>query len=117
MGKTWYRVLYGEMHVRGMDWMADAAVPAGDSSELLAQVAIDETLDSSSPPAALFPSAGGNIHQFTAVTRTAVLDVLAPPYSPGGGRHDGFSSTICHPWHSPLSDHHMQSDLILSFLA
>jgi len=34
----------------------------------------------------LFPSTGGNLHSFTATSQCAVLDVLAPPYDPKGGR-------------------------------
>ena len=71
--------------MRGLDWLSQEQLPLATAEDELASVAVDMTLDSSSSPAALFPSTGGNIHQFTAVTATAVLDVLAPPYSPGTG--------------------------------
>jgi hypothetical protein len=38
-----------------------------------------------SGPAVLFAARGGNIHGFTAVTDTAVLDLLTPPYDAGAG--------------------------------
>jgi len=40
-----------------------------------------------SPTEILFPSCGGNIHTFTALTPCAVLDVLAPPYDVTQGRN------------------------------
>ncbi|KAE8678213.1 Plant cysteine oxidase 2 [Hibiscus syriacus] len=38
----------------------------------------------------LYPTTGGNIHEFTAVTPCAVLDVMGPPYSKDDGRDCSF---------------------------
>lgn len=81
------RVLYGQLHVRSYDWAnTQHSSPDGSGqTSFTAKLVLDEVVEPTSAPAVIFPSAGGNIHQFTAVTDCAVLDILAPPYSPRGG--------------------------------
>jgi cysteamine dioxygenase len=71
------RVLYGQLHVMGYDWV--------DRQQHTAQLAADSNLDADGV-AILGPDHGGNMHRLTAVTDVAILDVLAPAYDPKGGR-------------------------------
>lgn len=90
------RVLYGHMHVKAYDWQQpDPGSPQSaihdsiqvpSSQPRLAKLATDQVFTPTDMPAVLFPASGGNIHQFTALTSCAVLDVLAPPYAPRRGR-------------------------------
>lgn len=79
-------MLYGQLHVKSYDW-ANAQQDNDRQSHTpsAAHVVMDEVVEAGSEPAVIFPTAGGNIHQFTAVTDCAVLDILAPPYSSQGG--------------------------------
>lgn len=52
----------------------------------LAGLAVDEVLEAPCEPSVLFPRSGGNIHSFTALTPSAILDVLSPPYNDDLGR-------------------------------
>ena len=74
------RVLYGTLHVTSFDWK-DASNPRKE-----ALLIHDRDFTESDAPTALFPCSGGNIHQFTAVTDCAVLDLFSPPYSTDDGR-------------------------------
>ena len=70
------------MHVSSYDW-ADGNRAEEASLPRAARVVLDRTLTAGDAPAVLFPTAGGNIHEFTALTDCAVLDLMSPPYSTG----------------------------------
>ena len=83
------KLLYGSMRVRSFDWVDAATNPTREpprasrdwpvwwpASELVAPAA----------PMALYPAVGGNLHELTATTPCALLDVMAPPYQVGNGR-------------------------------
>ena len=72
------RVLYGDLHVRSFDWV--------DRDAKLAASVCDGVIRGHDDPIALMPASGGNLHQFTALTDCAVLDILSPPYSTEEGR-------------------------------
>lgn len=82
------RVLYGQMHVSSYDWLHPAGEGGGGGVEedrlpRPARTVLDRTFTNGDAPAVLFPRDGGNIHQFTALTDCAVLDLMSPPYSTG----------------------------------
>ncbi|CAK0784557.1 hypothetical protein CVIRNUC_007761 [Coccomyxa viridis] len=78
------RVLVGSMHVRSFDWAEPSQNIHTQGGH--ARLCIDRTVHEGDPPAVLYPTSGGNIHEFTPVTDCAVLDLLSPPYSPREGR-------------------------------
>lgn len=52
----------------------------------LARLKANRVFTSPCDTSVLYPTTGGNIHEFTAITPSIVLDVLGPPYSPEDGR-------------------------------
>ena len=60
--------------------------PSTAMKERAAELVHDMQLDAPAAPLILRPNSGGNVHEFTAVTACAMLDVLAPPYDPYGRR-------------------------------
>lgn len=91
------KLLLGKMHIKSYDWATDPPthstsaelnIPNVESSSVrLAKVEVDSYFTAPCRTVILYPSAGGNMHRFTALTACAVLDVVGPPYSDPDGRH------------------------------
>ncbi|VAI12545.1 unnamed protein product [Triticum turgidum subsp. durum] len=111
--------LIGSMHVKSYDW-ADPDYPAAlspDDQQLrLAELVVDDVFTAPCDTSVLYPTAGGNMHQFTAITPCAILDILGPPYSieedrdctyyadvPYSSQHPTSSSHWCNPRLTDLS--------------
>lgn len=82
------KLLLGSMHIKSYDWVdpvgSDSSSPP--SKLRLARLKADSVFTAPCNTSVLYPTSGGNIHAFTAITPCAVLDVLGPPYSKKDGR-------------------------------
>ncbi|CAA7408817.1 unnamed protein product [Spirodela intermedia] len=81
------KLLSGSMHIKSYDWVDHGSTPRAPPGVRLAKVQTDATFTAPCETSILFPTTGGNLHCFTAVTACAVLDVLGPPYDDDEGRH------------------------------
>ncbi|KAL6560148.1 hypothetical protein OROHE_006386 [Orobanche hederae] len=83
------KLLSGTMHIKAYDWV-DSSKPdkylMPPSKLRLAKLKADKTFTAPCDTSVLYPTSGGNIHEFTAITPCAVLDVIGPPYSKDDGR-------------------------------
>lgn len=83
------KLLLGSMHIKSYDWLdtlsSDNHV-SGSKLKRLAQLRANRIFTAPCDTSVLYPKSGGNIHEFTAITPCAVLDVLGPPYSKDDGR-------------------------------
>ncbi|CAL5001567.1 unnamed protein product [Urochloa decumbens] len=89
------KLLYGSVRVRSYDWVAEP--PPGRKCGLARAVAADEVRRAPCEASVLFPTSGGNLHAFTAVTPCAILDVLTPPYSEEQGRPSTYFTDVTIP--------------------
>ncbi|KAI9186389.1 hypothetical protein LWI28_016763 [Acer negundo] len=82
------KLLLGTMHIKSYDWvdLDNSNDSAPFSQRRLARLKTDSDFTAPCNTSVLYPTTGGNIHEFTAITTCAVLDVLGPPYSKDDGR-------------------------------
>ncbi|KAK8589827.1 hypothetical protein V6N13_088640 [Hibiscus sabdariffa] len=74
------KLLLGTMHIKSYDWV-DPKDTMPSSHLRLARLKANNVYTAPCDTSVLYPTTGGNIHQFTAITPCAVLDVIGPPYS------------------------------------
>ncbi|XP_028757356.1 plant cysteine oxidase 4-like [Neltuma alba] len=98
---------YGSVHVKAYDWIkVDEELEQVLELTLwpgvvgLAGRVIDGIMKAPQEASILFPTSGGNIHGFTALTPCAILDVLSPPYSEDFGRPSTYFSDFPLPFPS-----------------
>ncbi|WCJ43578.1 hypothetical protein M5689_024310 [Euphorbia peplus] len=86
------KLLLGTMHIKSYDWVTppDEKDFPNPSNVKLARLVTDSMFEAPCNTSVLYPTTGGNIHQFTAITPCAVLDVLGPPYSLKDGRDGSY---------------------------
>ncbi|KAI3808678.1 hypothetical protein L1987_24636 [Smallanthus sonchifolius] len=101
------KLLFGTMHIKSYDWVDDGAsisMPKSNSSKgevgpisvRIAKLKVNSAFAAPCNTSILYPTDGGNMHCFTAITSCAVLDVLCPPYCDPEGRHCQYYRT--HPF-------------------
>ncbi|WOL05058.1 plant cysteine oxidase 2-like [Canna indica] len=77
------KLLLGSMHIKSYDWLDPVPIDNSAPSAKLraAKLVMDSDFTSPCDTSILYPTTGGNIHTFTAITPCAILDVQGPPYS------------------------------------
>ncbi|KAF7852256.1 hypothetical protein BT93_L5396 [Corymbia citriodora subsp. variegata] len=101
------KLLLGSMHIKSYDWVEPSHESNGSttSSELrLGQVKADTVFTAPCNSSVLYPTTGGNIHAFTAITPCAILDVLGPPYSQEDGRDCSYYRDTPYTTNAALND-------------
>eukprot|EP01137_Pigoraptor_chileana_P032204 Opistho-2@21215 len=88
------KVLFGKLESRSFDWIETGIPPSvlpkwlfhHAPTSKLACLAFQQTFDAHARTHVLYPNSNGNIHSIRALTNTAFIDILSPPYDADEGR-------------------------------
>lgn len=84
------KLLLGTMAIKAYDWVDtfNGRYTASSTSKMrrLAKLKANTTFTAPCDTSVLYPTSGGNIHEFRAITPCVFLDVIGPPYSHDDGR-------------------------------
>ncbi|XP_075516156.1 plant cysteine oxidase 2-like [Primulina tabacum] len=95
------KLLLGTMAIKAYDWVDPFKGYSTSKTRRLAKLKTNTTFTAPCDTSVLYPTSGGNVHEFRAITPCAVLDVMGPPYSHDDGRDSSYyKDTPC----SVLSD-------------
>ncbi|KAL5837395.1 hypothetical protein ACOSQ3_014564 [Xanthoceras sorbifolium] len=92
------KLLLGTMHIKSYDWVypVNSLNSMASPQRRLARLKADSDFTAPCSTSVLYPTTGGNIHEFTAITTCAVLDVLGPPYCKDDGRDCSYYKEFPH---------------------
>ncbi|KAI4386627.1 hypothetical protein MLD38_004544 [Melastoma candidum] len=96
------KLLLGSVHVRSYDWivpcdLSNLCLIPGSSNARPARAKMNGQITAPCKSSVLYPTTGGNIHEFKAVTPCAILDVIGPPYSQQDGRDCSYYRVVPSP--------------------
>ncbi|CAL4890832.1 unnamed protein product [Urochloa decumbens] len=102
------KLLLGSMHIKSYDWVDpdsdSSSVSSSSSSDdeqlRLAKLVVDDDFTAPCDTSVLYPTTGGNMHRFTAITPCAIIDILGPPYSIEEDRDCTYYTDIPYTLHS-----------------
>ncbi|CAH1452229.1 unnamed protein product [Lactuca virosa] len=84
------KLLVGKVHIKAYDLIN----PPSLSQKKLACLKLDNVFTAPCNTCVLYPTSGGNIHAFTAISPCMILDVVGPPYSKKDGRDCSYYKEI-----------------------